>query len=219
MQFFDLLSNVNEKGEIYASQKLAAGVHHSRHDTFVRIISHELQISNGLEVGAGSCHVGKKLSRLGHSITAVDKYVANSEDEGVRFVEGDCIGLPSDLFKPKSFDWILADNILEHLPRCDNLVKNMVHWLKDGGFVLVSVPNGRTLKRFFSREHRLQLYRPIEHINIFTPHTLDGLFKSYGMCRRGTTFRIQSFFDCMLKASIFGITPFGIYRCYYKVSK
>lgn len=215
LTFFDLIPGVNEYGEIYARMPLSASRPKPRHTVFAELIDRLHPASTGLEFGAGACHAGRRLAGAGHRVVAVDQYSGRAEPcPGIDFVDADCTALPPERFPAASFDWILADNVLEHLPRYRELMDNCKRWLKPGGLLVASVPNAHTLAQFVSARHRRQVYRPVEHVNNFTAASLDALFAQIGCRRVRAPVRVRSMFEFSVWLSVNAAPPFGLYRVY-----
>lgn len=73
------------------------------------------------------------------------------------------------------FDYISAEQVLEHVPDPVGALKNLVEILAPGGLIRVGVPNGRRFQRAFRRgtwQVGKDAIHPLEHINCFTHRTL-----------------------------------------------
>jgi predicted SAM-dependent methyltransferase len=107
-----------------------------------------------LEVGASI--VASVLKQAGAEVSVAyhelePEWAARHRDEGIQGVAVELLrdALP---FAADSFDLILCDQVLEHLPlSADFLIRQMLHLLKPNGILVVSVPN------FAVWEKRLQL--------------------------------------------------------------
>lgn len=218
MLFFDLIDGINTKGEIYESLNFSLGAPEKRHYAFKKIIEKLWQSSTGLELGAGYCHVGNMLSE-NQQVVAVDKYgqASLSKSGKVSYLDLNLMTLEMSQFAKEAFDYVLIDNVLEHLPSYRNLLEYSRFWLKNSGCIIVAVPNGRTIKRFIGEKERSEIHRPVEHVNIFVGNTLDKCFSEYGFVRSTITFLPKSIFEICFLMSLLGFAPFGLYRVYKKV--
>jgi SAM-dependent methyltransferase len=220
LRFFDLIRGVNTAGEIYARMTLSTSAPKARHYTFARLIERSWSSSMGLEVGAGRCHVGRLLRGGQHSVVALDRYGPTPpEAPGIQFIDCDLASVTPDRFAAEQFDWILADNVLEHLPQFRAILDCSYAWLKRDGYLIVSVPNGNTLKRFAGARHRAEVHRPVEHVNIFDGNTLDAALARSGFKRRSVAFLPAGAFEVSVLLSLLGMAPFGLYRVYSAARK
>lgn len=115
-----------------------------------RIIFENLDLKGNekvLEVGCGRGFYLKTLKSVWPDleVTGIDlnqKYLDKAKEFlgslDVRLVKGDATKLP---FKDKTFDRIIASEILEHIPDDQKAVSEMYRVLKPGGIVMVTVPN------------------------------------------------------------------------------
>ena len=215
MRFFDLLEGVNTNGEIYEALALAAPRVRPRHRVLARMLTRRHpQGSTGLDLGCGVSHVSRLLGPE-HRVTAVDRALRNDDAPAhVRFVDADILVLRDADLPTAGFDWILVDNVLEHLPRFEELLAHCSHWLATGGRVLVCVPNGATLRRLLGGRHRREVYRPVEHVNIFERRTLDRALARAGLQPKAWALLPRSPFEAGVAASLLGWAPFGLYRSY-----
>ena len=80
------------------------------------------------------------------------------------------------------FQAITLFQVLEHVPDPGNLIANLATRLDDGGVLVVEVPDcqGVDVPRSFEQ---FLLVHPLEHINAFTPKTLEALCSGYGFAR------------------------------------
>ena len=214
MRFFDLLEDVNTEGQIYAHSALSMDAPRPRHHALARLIRVAGLGRTGLELGSGACHVGRLLPS-DHGVTAIDRKPRSAgAGENLRFIDADITALADDIYPLASADWILLDNVLEHLPAFMPLLAQARRWLAPGGRFLVSVPNGRTLRRWLGGRQLREVYRPVEHVNIFDPATLDAAFASIGAAPQRIGMRPRSVFEAAMAASLLGWAPFGLYRVY-----
>jgi glycosyltransferase involved in cell wall biosynthesis len=94
-----------------------------------------------LDLGCDDGSLGERLRLAGHEVTGVDR----QKHEGVgarldRFVEADLDdGIPSEV--GDGYDIVLAADVLEHVRRPDELLRDIRGRLAPGGRVVASVPN------------------------------------------------------------------------------
>lgn len=97
-----------------------------------------------LDMGAGPGVLAEKLAEDGHDVTVSDfsevavKYCQQLGFEGFQF------DLENDSLKPgqhKSYDVVVATEVLEHLEDPQKAIKKMYSFLKPGGLLIVTTPN------------------------------------------------------------------------------
>ena len=78
-----------------------------------------------------------------------------------------------------SFHAVVLDQVLEHLPDPLALLRRVSGAMRPGAVLFLAVPDcsGLTVPRDFDQFHRLQ---PLEHLNAFTPATLDRIATAAG---------------------------------------
>lgn len=96
----------------------------------------------------------------------------DSASDDVLFVEGDAEHLP---FRDASFDAVLSVNAIEHLDDVPSALKDMKRVCRDGGKVVLSVPNGN-----FSAKYREKMTQVLKAIII-------RIFKTRYILRRTIT--------------------------------
>jgi 2-polyprenyl-3-methyl-5-hydroxy-6-metoxy-1,4-benzoquinol methylase len=76
-----------------------------------------------------------------------------------------------------SFSFINADQVFEHVEQPLELLKDLVRTLVPGGYVHIAVPNGGGTETHFKQNWKAgkDAWQPLEHINSFTPKTLQKL--------------------------------------------
>ena len=95
-----------------------------------------------LEIGSGSGWFSIEMAQRGFDTTALDLSEKNLErirkiEPGVKIATGDAYSLP---FESERFDWIVANEVLEHLERPAEAIAEWKRFLKPGGRILVSTP-------------------------------------------------------------------------------
>ena len=101
------------------------------------MIQEDKSIKKILDVGAGGGVISLKLKNLGYDVTCVeltDRYLKNLKSLGLKAVNGDARKLP---FKDNSFDLVICQEVLEHLP---NMGEGMSELCRVGKNVIFTVP-------------------------------------------------------------------------------
>ncbi len=97
---------------------------------------------NVLEIGSGSGWFAIEMARRGFDTTAIDLSEKNLDriremEPSVTTKVGDAYNLP---FEEERFDWIVCNEVLEHLEHPANALAEWRRFLKPGGSVLVTTP-------------------------------------------------------------------------------
>jgi SAM-dependent methyltransferase len=213
MRFYDLIEEVNTAGQIYGRMLLSGEREAPRHRSFARLLAGACPDgARVLDLGSGACHVGRRLPPS-FEVTAVDTHPnAEGAPAHVSFRDANITALPDSTFPARSFDWVILDNVLEHLPAFSGLLGQARRWLAPGGRLLVVVPNGRTLKRHLGGRQLREVFRPVEHVNIFEGRTLDAALRRADLEPVAQPFAPRSVFEAAVAASLLGWAPFGLYR-------
>lgn len=67
----------------------------------------------------------------------------------------------------RSFDIVTLDNVLEHIPDPDAMVREVYEYLKPGGKAVFYVPNGKALTVRWLKHNALNVWPPF-HLHLFT---------------------------------------------------
>jgi len=99
-------------------------------------------------------------------------------------------GLPQ--FAPASIDAVVMRSYLEHEPQAKEVLEGAHRVLRNGGLVVVKVPNYGSLNRRIMGE-RWCGFRFPEHVNYFTPASLAAMAASVGLsCEQGFLDRLPT---------------------------
>jgi len=103
------------------------------------------QGKNVLELGAASGHVTVELRKRGNRVTAVEIDISNRDllsqaAEKVIITDLDRLDLVEKL-QGEKFDVIIAGDVLEHTTRSGLILIQLQELLKEGGYVVASIPN------------------------------------------------------------------------------
>jgi len=84
----------------------------------------------------------------------------------------------SRIFPPAAFDFVVAFDVLEHLPRIGEDLALIRTVLRTGGHFFVSVPNSESFVARVMGKHWNMLL--LEHLWYFSPNTLERMMARYG---------------------------------------
>jgi len=132
-----------------------------------------------LDVGCATGHFLEICKERGWDVTGVE--LTKSAVEHCRKIGLNVIDkkLHEAEFEEKSFDAITLWDALEHIPKPKEILKEVRKLLKDGGVLLVMVPNGGSLAARILQE-KCNMFSGFAHINIFNPTTLKRVLLESG---------------------------------------
>lgn len=101
-----------------------------------------------LDIGCGVGGLSKFLAERGYKVVGCDLFYEALEELSSKFkkVQADAFKLP---FKDNSFDLIGLFDVLEHFSDDAKLFKEALRIVKDGGFIVVTVPARKELWSYF----------------------------------------------------------------------
>ena len=206
----------NYNQQIYKDYKLSTNKQKPRHKLLSKLISKTCRKGSILEVGAGSAHILKLLDDTKYNFSIIDYQKPNFLPKNTSFFNGGIEEVSVNLFDNGSFNLIIMDNLIEHLPNPQNAIKKISKWMTKDGYMCVSVPNRWNIKNFLALRSNNEFYHSSEHINIYTKKSLNYLFYSnnYKLVRKWILpYDIFSLFNI---PSLLGFPLFGIYFLYQK---
>ncbi len=131
-----------------------------------------------LEIGSGRGWFSLEMAKLGHDITAVDLSQDNldkisSQSARVKTIYGSADDLP---FTEERFDWIVMNEVLEHLEKPKEVLEHIRSFLKPLGKVFISVPYDEKIVQELCI-HCHQLTPRNAHLHSFSEESLTKLAK------------------------------------------
>lgn len=127
-----------------------------------------------LEVGCGSGQLAAYLKHEGYSIEVADiSQDLLDEIKGLHDITGYCGNLENIQFS-HTYDAIIFNNVLEHLPDPVNTLQRAEQLLTAEGFVFLEVPNIDSLQFRLFGESWFPLQIP-QHLFHFSPRSLQGV--------------------------------------------
>jgi 2-polyprenyl-3-methyl-5-hydroxy-6-metoxy-1,4-benzoquinol methylase len=122
--------------------------YHNQLDIYLRLAG-ESDLLDILDIGCAQGTLALLLAEQGHRVWAVDirqhflDYAVSRYEHGaVQFVCGNALEMDID----QRFDLIFANQIVEHLIHPLEFTQRLVGWLKPGGRLVVTTPNGDYIK-------------------------------------------------------------------------
>ena len=161
--------------------------------------------SNGklLDIGAATGFFIQLAKARGFDVTGVELSDFAAEigrKKGLNIITGDLL---VQSFPEKHFDVITMFDVLEHVPRPKELIKEVSRILKDGGLVVINTPDAESLWAK-ALGPRWQLIMPPEHINYFSPKNLGNYLTKNGFeikvsSKIGKSFTVQYILKMLYK--------------------
>lgn len=133
-----------------------------------------------LEIGCGDGRSLLQLQSMGYDIYGVET------DENIAKVR-DGLGLPIFIgtvedadFEPKQFDYIIANQLVEHIIDIDSFLKSCKKLLKDDGTFIFSTPNANSIYRKLCGKKWINWHIPF-HQQVFTKKSLRVVLAKHGL--------------------------------------
>lgn len=167
-----------EKPHVYFTKQTTTSLHH-----FVRNYDFGGR-KKVLDVGGGDGEAVSQHLSKSHGVTCIDQYAEGNSKE-ISFVKADLNQSWSDEYGLKSFDTVLALDVIEHMNDPEKTVKEIFNAMSPGGTLLASTANiGYVVMRLmlalgifnYGRRGILDL----THRRLFTISTFKRLLKSEG---------------------------------------
>ena len=127
-----------------------------------------------LEIGCGNGDMLKKMQDIGWNGTGVDfdkKSISVAQDLGLNVHEGDICDLN---IKKNSFDVIIMNHVIEHLPDPGSTLKECQNLLRTGGKLICVTPNSKGILHSRYKKSYLHLDPP-RHLHLFNKKNLKQL--------------------------------------------
>ena len=129
-----------------------------------------------LDCGCGEGHLLKKLNgeKYGIDVASIALKRAKERNPDAKILKGDITNLP---FDDGFFDVVTCSEVLEHIPNYKTAISEIIRVTKEGGRMIISVPNERnwTIGRLAMLRFPIKIE---DHVNSFTPLQLSKVFGS-----------------------------------------
>ena len=163
--------------------------YHNQLDVYLSLVNGQQGLEI-LDVGCAQATLALSLAERGHHVWAMDirqqflDYAASRYEKGdVRFICGNA--METDL--NRQFDLIFANQIVEHLVYPLEFTRRLAKWLKPGGRLVMTTPNGGYMKNDLPNYSELGDLKQYEsrqfsadgdgHFFAYTPSELKGIFE------------------------------------------
>ncbi|EQD49882.1 Methyltransferase type 11 domain protein, partial [mine drainage metagenome] len=143
-----------------------------------------------LDIGSGAGHLSLMYLKKGWKINGVD-FSSYAVDKTNKLLGGNYIrqgDAANPDFPARTFDLIVASQVLEHLENPKKVLENWKNLLKDRGTLIIAVPNFDSLgRKVFKSKWYGGLSVP-RHFNHFTAKTITNMITGQGLsvtkCRK-----------------------------------
>ena len=139
-----------------------------------------------LDFGAGTGVLLHELKKVGATVEGIElsRWACQYGEKnfGVKMHDGDLFSLS---IPENKFDIIIMSHVIEHLPNPVEVVLKLKSWLKPGGILMIATPNVESTGEYLFKSKWLY-YIPNEHLQLFSPHSIDFFFKKVGLRNKGT---------------------------------
>jgi 2-polyprenyl-3-methyl-5-hydroxy-6-metoxy-1,4-benzoquinol methylase len=146
----------------------------------LRFLGASTRPRRALDIGCGDGEFLGVLHQLGWEChgTELTEVTARraSAVAGLRIRTG---ALASDSFEPETFDVVSLWHVLEHLPNPDRTLRDCASWLREGGLLLLAVPNLDSWQARLFRGAWFHLDPPF-HLHHFGPRSLARALAAAG---------------------------------------
>jgi len=142
------------------------------------------------------------MQQKGWRVTGLDfdeGAVSNARSKGLDVRQGE---LAAQRFADGSFDAVVMNHVIEHVPAPDELLSECCRILKKGGVLVASTPNARSS----IHEHYGQNWRGLEtprHLQIFTRNSLANIAGRVGYAHVETFTNMNGFvYQCLASTEL-----------------
>ncbi len=170
-------------------------MYHSQLDMYCSLLDEDCSLKI-LDVGCAQGTLALLLAEKGHRVWAIDirqqflDYAASRHEKGeIHFLCGNVMKMEMEM----EFDVIFANQIIEHLIYPREFTKRLLKWLRPGGRLVMTTPNGEYIKNHlpsFSALGDASKYAQRQfsadgdgHFFAYTAEELRSIFQQSGLTR------------------------------------
>lgn len=138
-----------------------------------------------LEIGCGDGRSLLQLKAMGYNVYGIET------DENIKKVRDELklsifIGMVEDADSALGqFDYIIANQLIEHIIDLDSFIESCKKLLKDDGVIIFSTPNANSVYRRLSGKKWINWHIPY-HQQVFTKQSLNILLSKHGLIIKNT---------------------------------
>lgn len=139
---------------------------------------------------------------------------ASEQGQSFRIQKASLYSLP---FENESFDIVLCNQVLEHIPKLSTALSELYRVLKKDGLLIAGVPNeGCLMARLRNKVIQRSISQKTDHINFFTKKSFTQLLVKAGLAIRSveseTFFFPVSYINMFLNEFVAGHTAMSLLR-------
>ena len=214
--YFFNRESYNEK--IYLDKKLSTSVQKPRHKLLSTLISKKCKRGSILEIGAGDAHILNLLPDNRYNFTIIDYQKPINLPTNTIYIKSGINEVDKDFFGKGKFNFVIMDNIIEHLYDPQKVIKKVSQWITNDGYICISAPNRWNIKNLILLRPNFEFYYPTEHLNIFSKKSLNYLMEENKYILESVFIMPFNLFSLLNLPSMLGFPIFGIYFLYKKES-
>jgi len=144
-------------------------------------------------------------------VIGLDLQKSDPKNNYTNFVIGDVMNLPAP-FKEKTFDAIIAGEIIEHLERPVDFLRNCHATLKDGGKLVLSTPNPNNIfERILTISLNTKYFYSKQHVMLYPQRWLIRMMQKSG-------FKNIQLYSGGIRFPVSGLIPFFRPWCYQTIA-
>ena len=161
-----------------------------------------------LDVGCGAGNTLIRMRACGWDVVGVDfdeHALVSARSNGLSVFHG---GLEDQGFPDDSFDVILMEHLIEHVPDVGALLGECRRLLKSDGMLVLMTPNACSLGHILFRQHWRGLEVP-RHLRVYTPNALSTELEKNGFGRATISSTALSAREGLMQSSLAAAAEFA----------
>jgi len=174
-------------------------------------------VSKLLDAGCGTGELSENLFNRGFDVIALDlgfesikRASSRHREENINFpfVQGDLYRLP---YEDRSFDAVVTSEIMEHLERPLEALKEAARIVRPGGYIIVSTPC-REILRFTLCIHCNKKTPINAHLHSFDEKTMETMLKEAGFSVETVKKYSSKYMEYLGLPGLSCFLPYGVWR-------